>query len=70
MSLTLFTLSRLATNNDQFLTRILGIKSATHRSKITIKAMDIVLFGPPKGKSDLKFIRLYIALASAINIRG
>ncbi|XP_042208772.1 uncharacterized protein LOC121857022 isoform X4 [Homarus americanus] len=40
--------SRLAANNEQFLTKVLGIKDPKHRSKITIKAMDVVLFGPPK----------------------
>lgn len=40
---------RLAANNEQFLTKVLGIKDPKHRSKITIKAMDVVLFGPPKG---------------------
>lgn len=28
----------------------LGIKDPIHRQKITLKAMDVVLFGPPKGK--------------------
>lgn len=41
-------LPRLAANNEQFLTKVLGIKDPKHRSKITIKAMDVVLFGPPK----------------------
>ncbi|XP_063606945.1 stromal interaction molecule homolog isoform X8 [Penaeus indicus] len=41
-------LERLAANNEQFLTKVLGIKDPKHRSKITIKAMDVVLFGPPK----------------------
>lgn len=29
---------------------ILGIKDPIHRQKITLKAMDVVLFGPPRGK--------------------
>ncbi|XP_069173265.1 stromal interaction molecule homolog isoform X19 [Procambarus clarkii] len=43
-----YIVERLAANNEQFLTKVLGIKDPKHRSKITIKAMDVVLFGPPK----------------------
>lgn len=28
---------------------ILGIKDPIHKQKISLKAMDVVLFGPPKG---------------------
>lgn len=31
----------------------LGIKDPIHRQKITLKAMDVVLFGPPKGNYTL-----------------
>lgn len=53
-------LPRLAANNEQFLTKVLGIKDPKHRSKITIKAMDVVLFGPPKGShvKDLVLVSL------------
>lgn len=40
---------RLAVNNGNYL-GILGIKDPIHRQKISLKAMDVVLFGPPKGK--------------------
>lgn len=42
--------SRLAVNNMHYLNNILGIKDPIHKQKIALKAMDIVLFGPPKGK--------------------
>ncbi|KAK3883730.1 hypothetical protein Pcinc_011964 [Petrolisthes cinctipes] len=53
-------LPRMAANNEQFLTKVLGIKDPKHRSKITIKAMDVVLFGPPKGShvKDLVLVSL------------
>ncbi|XP_063860307.1 stromal interaction molecule homolog isoform X28 [Scylla paramamosain] len=57
--------SRLAANNEQFLTKVLGIKDPKHRSKITIKAMDVVLFGPPKG-SHLKDLVLVSLLTLAL----
>lgn len=43
------TLPRLAVGNFQFLSSILGIKDPIHKQKIALKAMDVVLFGPPKG---------------------
>lgn len=33
----------------QYLSNILGIKDPIHKQKIALKAMDVVLFGPPKG---------------------
>jgi stromal interaction molecule 1 len=38
----------LAASDPSFLTKILGISNSIHRSKISLKAMDVVLFGPPK----------------------
>lgn len=40
---------RLAVNNANYLA-VLGIKDPIHKQKIALKAMDVVLFGPPKGK--------------------
>lgn len=40
---------RLAVNNMHYLSNILGIKDPIHKQKIALKAMDVVLFGPPKG---------------------
>ncbi|XP_058806983.1 stromal interaction molecule homolog isoform X2 [Phymastichus coffea] len=42
------TLPRLAVNNMHYLSNILGIKDPIHKQKIALKAMDVVLFGPPK----------------------
>lgn len=32
-----------------YLSNILGVKDPIHKQKIALKAMDVVLFGPPKG---------------------
>jgi hypothetical protein len=32
-----------------YLSSVLGIKDPIHKQKIALKAMDVVLFGPPKG---------------------
>lgn len=37
---------------SSFLTKILGVTNPIHRSKITLKAMDVVLFGPPRDPSS------------------
>ncbi|VEN37049.1 unnamed protein product [Callosobruchus maculatus] len=42
-------LPRLAVDDGKYL-NILGIKDPIHKRKIALKAMDVVLFGPPKGK--------------------
>lgn len=40
---------RLAVNNMHYVSNILGIKDPIHKQKIALKAMDVVLFGPPRG---------------------
>ncbi|XP_029163693.1 stromal interaction molecule homolog isoform X2 [Nylanderia fulva] len=54
------TLPRLAVNNMHYLNNVLGIKDPIHKQKIALKAMDVVLFGPPKGHSvkDLVLVTL------------
>lgn len=42
-------LPRLAVNNFHFVGNVLGIKDPIHKQKISLKAMDAVLFGPPRG---------------------
>lgn len=42
------TLPRLAVNNMHYLSNVLGVKDPIHKQKIALKAMDVVLFGPPK----------------------
>lgn len=41
--------SRLAVNNMHYVSNVLGIKDPIHKQKIALKAMDVVLFGPPRG---------------------
>ncbi|XP_018020211.1 uncharacterized protein LOC108676613 isoform X2 [Hyalella azteca] len=41
-------LPRLTMNRGNYLGTELGIKGLSHRTKVTVKAMDAVLFGPPK----------------------
>jgi stromal interaction molecule 1 len=43
-------LPRLAVNNLHYVSSVLGIKDPIHKQKIALKAMDVVLFGPPRGK--------------------
>ncbi|XP_060085890.1 stromal interaction molecule 1-like, partial [Ylistrum balloti] len=57
----------LAVTNKTYMVDVLGIKNGIHRQKISVKAMDLVLFGPPKDKH--RFVRdlvlillLFIAL--------
>ncbi|CAH1778415.1 unnamed protein product [Owenia fusiformis] len=60
-------LPRIASNNAQYLTKILGIKNNVNRQKLCLKAMDVVLFGPPKkGHSLLKDLALVISLVIAV----
>lgn len=39
----------LAVNNMHYVSTVLGIKDPIHKQKIALKAMDVVLFGPPRG---------------------
>ncbi|XP_057369660.1 stromal interaction molecule homolog isoform X1 [Daphnia carinata] len=64
-------LPRLAVNNVQYISGVLGIKDPIHRQKIAVKAMDVVLFGSPKDSSnyvkDITLVTLLIlALAGAL----
>ncbi|XP_031628066.1 stromal interaction molecule homolog isoform X4 [Contarinia nasturtii] len=42
------TLPRLAVHNMHYVSNILGIRDPIHKQKIALKAMDVVLFGPPR----------------------
>ncbi|XP_060530320.1 stromal interaction molecule homolog [Cylas formicarius] len=53
-------LPRLAVNNGNYL-GTLGIKDPIHRQKISLKAMDVVLFGPPKDGITWKDITLILS---------
>ncbi|XP_044254508.1 stromal interaction molecule homolog isoform X2 [Tribolium madens] len=55
-------LPRLAANNINYLNH-LGIKDPIHKQKIVLKAMDVVLFGPPKdGQPHWKDLTLIVLL--------
>jgi len=41
-----------AASDPNYLSKVLGITNSIHRSKISLKAMDVVLFGPPKESSN------------------
>ena len=60
----------LAASDPSFLAKTLGITNSIHRSKISLKAMDVVLFGPPKEAShwmkDLILSSLLVALLTAL----
>ena len=49
---TIFVCFRIAVNNHHYISRDLGIKNPVHKHKLSLKAMDVVLFGPPKSKID------------------
>lgn len=54
-------------NNVQYFSNVLGIKDPIHRQKIAVKAMDVVLFGPPKDStSNVKDITLITLLIAAL----
>jgi len=46
-----------------YLSNVLGIKDPIHKQKIALKAMDVVLFGPPKGK----YLILMLYLVSLVS---
>ncbi|XP_074095843.1 stromal interaction molecule isoform X2 [Cotesia typhae] len=61
------TLPRLAVNNMHYLNNVLGIKDPIHKQKIALKAMDVVLFGPPKDTGhSLKDLILITLLFGAL----
>jgi hypothetical protein len=51
----MFNVGRLASNSVAF-GNILGIKNSVHRQKLAVKAMDLVMFGPPKGKTLILYL--------------
>lgn len=59
-----------AASDPAFLSKVLGISNSIHRSKISLKAMDVVLFGPPKEPSnwlkDVILTSLLLALFTAL----
>ena len=53
--------------SSSFLSKVVGISSSIHRSKISLKAMDVVLFGAPRDNSSfLKDVILTSLLVIAV----
>ena len=53
--------------STSYLSKVVGITNPIHRSKITLKAMDVVLFGPPKEYNNwIKDIILTSLLLAAV----
>lgn len=40
-----------------YVSNVLGIKDPIHKQKIALKAMDVVLFGPPRGELFLDSLK-------------
>ncbi|XP_022240009.1 stromal interaction molecule homolog isoform X2 [Limulus polyphemus] len=59
------TLPRMAINDHHFVNSVLGIKDPIHKQKIVLKAMDVVLFGPPRYHNYVKDILLVLSLVLA-----
>jgi len=60
-------LPRLALNKNQIVQHVLGITDQNHKNKIVLKAMDVVLFGPPTVfYNPLKDALLALAILVAI----
>lgn len=59
------TLPRMAINSSHFLSSVLGIKDPIHKHKISLKAMDIVLFGPSKSHNYVKDVILVFSIIIA-----
>ncbi|XP_048773944.2 stromal interaction molecule 1-like isoform X3 [Ostrea edulis] len=57
-------LPSIAIQNNNFTRNVLKIKNAIHRQKISVKAMDLILFGPPKEKPN--YVKDVILITSLI----
>ncbi|XP_057652374.1 stromal interaction molecule homolog [Diorhabda carinulata] len=60
-------LPRLAVNNAAYL-NVLGIKDPIHKQKIALKAMDVVLFGPPKDVPHWKDLMLIFLIIVGVTV--
>lgn len=47
-----------------YVSTVLGIRDPIHKQKIALKAMDVVLFGPPRGNVGTKYISIGSFLSS------
>lgn len=59
---------RLAVHNMHYVSNTLGIRDPIHKQKIALKAMDVVLFGPPRGKLQLGIFLLFQVLKNNVTI--
>ncbi|KAL4230445.1 Stromal interaction molecule 1 [Mactra antiquata] len=60
-------LPRIAVNSHHYISKDLGIKNPVHKHKLSIKAMDVVLFGPTKKPHNiLKDIVLVTSIIVAL----
>lgn len=63
-----YSLLQIAVGSN-YLTKVLGISNPIHRSKITLKAMDIVLFGP-SNRSSTTMKEIFLSLALGLSTLG
>lgn len=66
----MFSTYRLAVNNMHYVSNVLGIKDPIHKQKIALKAMDVVLFGPPRGKIFSVKKRIYGLIENFLSYRN
>lgn len=49
-----------------YVSTVLGIRDPIHKQKIALKAMDVVLFGPPRGNVGKKYFNWKLSEQSLI----
>ena len=59
-------LPQIAINTDQILQNLLLITNSKHKQKIQLRAMDVVLFGPPVGSGYWKDALLALSVALSV----
>ncbi|CAI8033145.1 Stromal interaction molecule 1 [Geodia barretti] len=62
-------LPRLANNTRGMLQSLLGVTDSQHKQKLRLRAMDLVLFGPPNGKYSL-WKDVVVALSVSLCVVG
>lgn len=55
-------LPKVATNSEQILQSVLLIVDSQHRQKIQLRAMDVILFGPPRSSGYWKDIIMTLSI--------
>lgn len=59
-------LPQIAVNTNQFLQTTLLVNNSKHKQKIQLRAMDVILFGPPVGSGYWKDALLVLSIALSI----